>query len=108
MTLLERARRWAERLLGTWHEGPEPPERLREVALLFAEMHPKATRREWLEFAAAQMGESWRSGYMRGWEAYVRHPEDAAALVRDSEALADALGPGWRERLANPDEVVGD
>lgn len=98
----------AERLLGTYYQGPEPPaDRHRELVLLFAEAHPRATRREWMDLAAAMAGEAWRSGYAQGYEHTEREPGELRRLVRRSEEAADALDPAWRER-AGEDEEVGD
>jgi hypothetical protein len=91
------AKRALERLFGTWEEGVEPPARLREMVLLFAEHHPMATRGEWLEFAAGHAAESYRTGYLRGLEASLRDEEAKPWREASPEALADALDPGWRD-----------
>jgi hypothetical protein len=96
-----------DKIFGEWDEGPEPPARLREMALLFAEMHPRATRREWVDFAARHAGEAYRTGWVRGFEATVREEEKPWAGDMP-EHQADALMPGWRDRLLRPDGVVED
>lgn len=93
MTILGRAvRKLAEKVAGTFREGPNPPDRLRRAAEEFAAAHPKATRRQWLVFASAHAASSYRSGYLRGYEWAEREPgptsddvERAAALLADEE-----------------------
>lgn len=91
MTALSRAiRKLAEKVAGSFKEGPEPPGRLRRVAEEFAAAHPKATRKQWLDFAAAHAAAAYQSGYLRGYEWAEREPgptsddvERAAALLAD-------------------------
>ena len=64
--------RFAERHARRYYEGPEPPRRLAQEVNSFAALHPRATQREWIEFARAQCEESYRSGYIRGFERNVR------------------------------------
>lgn len=97
-----------ERLLGTFHEGPEPPARLREMVLLFAEMNPDATRRDWLDFASQHAAECYRTGWLRGYEATVRGGEAKPWVGDRTERMADELQPGWRSRLPDPQGVVPD
>jgi len=95
--------------MGTWDEGPEPPARLREMVLLFAEAHPRATRREWADFAARHAGECYRTGYARGFEASVRDDDQKPWLADMPERVADQVDPGWREnRLPRGGEVAED
>ena len=67
-----RLQRWmrnlAERFATRYYEGPEPPDRLIEQVLAFAQAHPTANRGEWMGFAAALARSSYRSGYVRGLE----------------------------------------
>jgi hypothetical protein len=103
-------KRQVEHYLGSFYEGPEPPRRLRRMVLLFANAHPKATRREWAEFAAAHAAEAYQSGYTRGWERSERDADAMPWLVQEPEIVADALDPGWRDGpnalLVNAEDVV--
>lgn len=103
--LVRLLKRWVEVLFGEWREGPEPPQRLREMVLLFAAAHPRATRREWLEFAAGHAGECYRTGYVRGYEATFRDDDEQPWRRVSPEQLADEIDPGWRQRQ---DDVVLD
>jgi len=88
-------RKAAEKYLERYKEGPEPPERLREMVVAFANTHPNATRMRWVEFAAEHAGEAYRSGYTRGYEYVERVPE----LWRPDippEDLADMIDPDWK------------
>lgn len=104
-----------ERFLGRYEEGEDPPARIREQVIVFASMNPKATRIEWVDFAATLAEESYRSGYIRGVEWAERDP--LATRPGDTpEAIADALDPSWRERPwqpqvyldGDPSELVSD
>jgi hypothetical protein len=104
---LRLCKRLWERVIGTWDEGPEPPVRLREAVLMFANMHPRATRRDWVNFASHFAGESYRTGFIRGWEMDVRtaeHPWKG----EPPELMANMLDPGWSwapEVLLHPEQV---
>jgi hypothetical protein len=58
----------AERVVGRYYEGPEPPVRLAEQVVMFAVANPHATREAWSLFATALAGGAYRSGYVRGFE----------------------------------------
>ncbi len=81
-------------LFGTAAEGPVAPEEVRDIVVQFANMNPSATRREWVEFAAAQAQEAYRVGWLRGYEfqeAEWRRPG------RSPDDWAEAMwGPRWR------------
>jgi hypothetical protein len=96
-----------ERAVGRWDEGPEPPRRLREMVLMFANDNPRATRREWVDFAAHLAGEAYRTGFVRGWEMDVR-TADKPWHGEPPEAMADAMEPEWRASPAvlMPDDLV--
>lgn len=83
--------RTTEKLLGTWREGPEPPKRLDDLVIVFARMHPHATRRQWVEVAQALAREAYRTGFVRGYEHAERDPEEP-----DVEAYAAAMQDGMR------------
>lgn len=100
------AKRAVERLFGVWSEGPEPPDRLREMVLMFANDHPRATRRQWLEFAAAHAQECYRTGYQRGYESSERDPEAQPWRRQDPEELAEQHLPGWQHAPSILDEIV--
>lgn len=105
----------AEKVIDRFYEGPEPPERLEAEVIAFANAFPNATRAQWVEFASQQSGESYRSGFMRGFENAEREPVDPSV---DPDAIADLLDPTWRDRaydwkwdgggipLSKPEEVV--
>jgi hypothetical protein len=57
-----------ERWLKRYYEGPLPPRRLDQMVVVFANMHPKATRAEWVLFAARHADEAYRTGWVRGFE----------------------------------------
>lgn len=94
--LLKFFRDAAQKALGKFYEGPEPPRRLGELVLAFAEAHPKATRGEWARFAQLHAEEAYRQGYVRGYE-YVEREEGFFEGKRPEE-LADQLDPDWRWR----------
>lgn len=92
--LVRTAKKLVERTLGTWYEGPEPPDRLRQMVLAYAEAHPRATRREWIGFAQDLARVCYRSGYERGYlwadrDLERRDPEF------EPERLAELEGNGW-------------
>jgi hypothetical protein len=101
-------KRMAERLLGTWREGPEPPARLRDLVLLFATDHPYATRRDWVDFTIRTVDECYRSGYIRGIERAERDPDARPWADFSPEEVADRLDPEWLDspelRLDSPVE----
>lgn len=91
--LLRFVKRFWEKTTGAWYEGPEPPERLREMVLTFANLHPHATRAEWAEFATKHAGEAYRSGYQRGWEEVERDP---SWKKLSPDQVAAEVDPDWR------------
>jgi hypothetical protein len=102
--LLERL----ERGLGRYEEAQRPPDRLREAVVSFANEHPKATRGEWIDFAARFAEESYGSGYIRGVEWAERDPEAFDPTTGFTpEELADQFDPTWRERPWRPDLAEG-
>lgn len=98
---MTRAARWLrrllERLLDRWHEGPEPPRRIREEARLFRHHNPQASVAEWERFATALAGNSYRDAFVRGFEWDARcWPErtidgHAVAVLHEHDA---SLGDG--------------
>lgn len=64
----------AEKLLGRWYEGPEPPARLREAVLAFRTAHPEASPDEWARAAIRIAEDAYRAAYVRGIETLVRDP----------------------------------
>lgn len=100
-----------ERLFGKYYEGPDPPERLAEMVIVFANEHPRATRGDWIEFACKHAGEAYRSAYVRG----VEWTERDTARFPDipPDVIVDAIDPDWRWRKGvtvegNLMEVVPD
>lgn len=101
-------RKLREKTLGTFFEGPEPPKRLRDLAIMFAETHPNATREAWVEFAGNHAEEAYKLGYVRGIEYTERAPEIWEPDI-SPEAMADAIDPEWINRpiqLTHPEGVV--
>lgn len=96
MSLKSWLRRRAELYLGRYREGPEPPPRLGDVVLLFAEQVPDATRREWIAFAIRHGDEGYRQGYVRGREHADRDPQPEV----DPDAIMRELAPRWEESPA--------
>jgi hypothetical protein len=97
----------AEKLARRYYEGPTPPRRIFELVDVFAESFPNATRREWRDFAVRIAGEFYRSGYIRGYEWYMR---DADSSTDAPDVLITAHDPdgAWLDReivLSNPDNV---
>jgi hypothetical protein len=88
-----------EKLLGTWEEGPEPPDRFRQLVEIFAKANPRATVGEWVEFAARHAASAYQQGYVRGFERGERlgpdwqDPDEAAALLNRLEATAAGEAP---------------
>ena len=95
MTALTRfLKRLAEKFAGKYYEGPDAPERLREMVVSFANDHPKASVGEWTEFASFLAEEAYKSGYVRGFE-YTERTFDWRPDL-PPEVLADMLDPGWK------------
>lgn len=86
-----------EKLFGKFYEGPEPPERIGEIVIVYANTFPAATRADWVRFAADHAREAYRAGYVRGVEYIERDPEERVILTQlDPDVVADALSPDWR------------
>lgn len=83
-----------ERFFGKFYEGPDAPERLREMVVAFSNSHPTASRVEWVEFAATLAEEAYKTGYVRGFE-YTERTYDWRPDL-PPEVLADMLDPGWK------------
>jgi hypothetical protein len=107
--------RVAERVAGTWSEGPEPPPRFAEYVTDFANLHPKANRGEWARFATKMAGEAYRTGFQRGYEHVERDPEPGFQRL-PPEIVADQEDPEWSNPmrrivapdLSNPLDLVDD
>lgn len=113
MTPLARAaRNLVERVKGRFYEGPTPPTRLRDMAAAFANAHPRATRAEWLEFAARHAEEAYRSGHTRGVEWAERDLERRDPATDPERRMYDeGHGFDWLDepvQLARPDDAVQD
>lgn len=91
-------RRTWEKFTGSWNEGPEPPDRLADMAVYFANVNPHATRLDWVRFATEHAREAYKSGFLRGFENSERDPEDSEV---DPDILADAYDSNWRWNPAN-------
>jgi hypothetical protein len=93
-----------ERLLGKFFDGPEPPERLSQMVIAFAETNPQATRFDWARFAIEHGRECYRSAYTRGLEYTERDPDEQALLAKlDPETLANAMDPTWHDWVWSPE-----
>lgn len=94
--------------LGTWEEGPEPPERLRKMAEVFAAANPRASVGDWVEFAALHAGSAYQQGYARGYERTERigpeweHPDEAAAALARMEGDVEGDAPPYDPALVVP------
>lgn len=82
-----------ERLLGKYHEGPEPPVRLAEEARLFAVSFPGASSEEWERFASALAAKAYREAWTRGFEWAERDLD--AKPKDDPDVLAEELRHAW-------------
>ncbi len=51
------------------------PARFQQMVEQFTAAHPRATRGEWLAMAVKLAEVAYKAGYVRGWEASVRDPE---------------------------------
>lgn len=101
-------RRSWEKLVGQFYEGPEPPDRIADMVVFFANSNPHATRLDWVTFCTEHAREVYKSGYVRGMENAERDPDDPPV---DPDVIADAIDPNWRWIdggiiLTNPEKVV--
>ncbi len=104
-------RKVGEKWINKFYEGPEPPDRLYELVIAFSNLHPEATRGDWIRFATGHAGECYRSGYTRGYEWAER--EESSDYYTTPETIADGLDPDWRwspdiTLQHDPDEVIGE
>jgi hypothetical protein len=98
VTLLQRTiRRWCERLLDRWQEGPDVPDRLLEEVGHFREMLPGATPLQWEVFTQGLTAAAYREGYLRGFEASERGFDRPWRHSASPEFIADLESPGWRD-----------
>ena len=114
MTPFQRlVRRVVERWRRTYYEGPEPPARLGEMVVAFANDRQRATRAEWIAYAGELARECYRSGYARGVERAERDFWGSMPSVLP-ERVADELDPGWQHwspditLMGDPQAVVLD
>jgi len=108
MTPIRRFLVWIlERLLGTYYEGPEPPARAGGLVLEFCRVYPKATRQQWIDFAAQHARLMYREGYVRGYEWTERDLVRRDPGVEPEEAMRTLDPSGaWLERPFGPDEYL--
>jgi hypothetical protein len=94
-------KRWlsrrAEKFLDKYYEGPEPPQRISDLVIEFANLYPTATRSQWLRFATEHAREAYRAGYQRGYE-YVERDPDFFRTDLPPDMIADMHDPDWRWR----------
>jgi len=88
-------RKRVEKWLNRYYEGPEVPPRFFQYAIDFMHTYPAATKRQWLQFSLRLAEESYKSGFVRGFENAER---DESEPEIDPDVLADATMPGWRSR----------
>ncbi len=93
-------RRIADRIAKRLYEGPEPPRRLADEVRAFRRLYPDASGDEWEEFATTIAENSYRDGYVRGFEWTERDldskPKD------DPDVLAEQMRHDWAPS-DNPD-----
>lgn len=97
-TVKKWARKFVEKFFDEYYEGPSPPDRLRLEAQAYAAMNPNALISDWVDFAALLARQSWREGWVRGYENAERDPEP----FRDDlppDVVADMLDKTWRESI---------
>lgn len=82
-----------ERWLGRFYEGPHPPPRIREEVRLFTLMNPHANPEDWEEFATRFAENSYRDGFVRGFEQSERDPERVEP--EPDAAILDAQRHDW-------------
>ena len=87
--------RVAEKIAGTWNEGPELPARLRRQPVEFAASNPLANRDAWRRFCERLAEACYRAGFQRGFEHSERDPEPSWRAL-PPELEADARDPDWR------------
>ena len=115
--LSDRARAWVRKLLERWldrfSEGPDAPQRTKDMVVAFANSNPRATRADWVRFSQEHAAEAWRAGYLRGVEYVERDPELWRPRL-PPEVSASAQDPGWSldenpfALDGVPDEVVAE
>lgn len=98
-------KRFVEKSFGTWYEGPEPPKRIEDMAIGFANAYPHATREEWAIFAKELARAFYKEGYQRGFEYVERLPIQAHYGKLPPELMTDQVDPDWRWR---PVQLVVD
>lgn len=84
-------RKVAQKVRGTFYEGPEPPARLAHLVKAFAGSRRRATRGQWIAFAKNLAEEAYRSGWTRGYEWAEREEQDPA----DPDFIAEHEAHGW-------------
>jgi hypothetical protein len=104
--LMKWIRNAVEKLFGTFEEGEAAPKRIRLAVTLFATTHPKATIAEWVEFAASHAEESYRAGYVRGYEHTERLGPDWPDPDEAAHAIERVLEVAEGEIAFDPDAVV--
>lgn len=97
--------RIAEKLAGTYHEGPEPPARLTEQVVAFLRTHPRATAGDWAEFAARAVRSAYQSGFRRGHEWRERGLAEAAPDSPERRADAERHDWPWHAGVPTTDEL---
>lgn len=109
MTRLARfVRDLLERLLGRFHEGPEPPPRLAEEVRLFRSLATHTpTEEEWEVFAARLAERAYHDGFVRGTHWLERSwpgPEVTPERLLEEQAHQQKLidDPRWRDTLDKP------
>jgi hypothetical protein len=101
-----------EKLFGRFYDGPDAPEWILHLVDKFTQHYPKATRGEWALFSARIAAESYKAGYVRGFERSERDPEGMTSPAVPPELLADLSDPDWRgrpvfgEELENPADYI--
>jgi hypothetical protein len=80
-----------------------PEERLSAMVVIYANMHTRSTRAEWVAFAIEHAIESYRSGFLAG----LQHAERIDLPPgMTPELVADMATPGWQ--ASAPVKLEGD
>lgn len=98
--LKDKLGRVVDRFRGTFYEGPEPPPRLAESVKLFRLYYPDATPEQWEKFAVRLANNTYRDGFIRGWEWLQRGWEGPDI---EPEQLAEIQSHDWSLAASNPD-----
>lgn len=96
----------AEKVLGVFYEGPQPPIRIKAAVEIFAQTCPNAIPDAWAAFAVTHAEECYRTGYVRGLEDAERDSDTQPE--HDPEIIARELDQDWGgDCQEGPPPIVG-